>query len=1480
LNLLIQQDSWVLAAPELRAWKNNGSALQACDEADAAGVSENGAERLYFIKPLQGGCRNSFASWLKLFDKRVTAVRINLKLKLMIFCCLFFSLKPAYSATPEIYSITPDQGDASQETRITINGENFEAGSRVYVGAGGLEIQGSVDTFYPDSAQDVFVHGNYAYVAALSSGLHIIDIADPENLSAVASVDTASDAYGVYVQGNYAYVAASLSGLQIIDVADPANPAVVATLDTPGYAYKVYVQGNYAYAATSSGLQIIDVADPENPAVVSILDTPGGISGVYIRGNYAYAAASYFNADLGGLSVGMLQIINIADPENPVVVSILKTPEEAIGVYIQYNYAYLAAGDAGLQIIDIADPAKPNIVTSVDTIYSAQDVFVQGNYAYVETSPSLWIIDIVDPANPAVVASVDHGDYSFEGQVYVQNDYAYVTTGASSLQAINIAEFTSPAIVASVYTSNYAYRVYAQGNYAYVSTFSSDLEIIDIADPANPSVAATLDISALGVYVLGNYAYAAAFSSGLQIIDVADPANPSVVASVNTPDNAHDVYVQENYAYVAASEAGLQIIDIADPENPSVVASVDIPSRAYEVYVQGNYAYVATQDAGLQIIDVSDPTMPTFVSSVDTPNSAGVYVSGSYAYVAADESGLQIIDIADPLNPAVVASVINYDYAADVCVQGNYAYVATSHAGLQIIDIADPANPAVVENVHTPNHSFGVYVQHGYAYVATSEAGIQIIDLKSAVSESQAVDFIDANTIEAVIPKGLLPGAYDIRIVSQSGGGTVLPNAFTVQSDEAGPKADHQTVETDEDAPLQTNLTASNPQGGQLAFSIERPPDHGSLTGTAPNLVYTPDPDYNGWDFFTFKVNDGTTDSNTAKVVITVKPVNDAPPEISGTPAVAVVEGSYYSFKPAAYDLDPDDFLRFSIVNKPPWATFNANTGALTGTPDSIDVGTTTAEIVITATDFSNAFASLPAFDLTVLAAPVINSISPTQGGKYKETSITIKGVNFEEGSRVYVGAKQACIQAGANTPGYSYGVYVQDGYAYLADGDSGLQIVDIADPAKPKIIGSVNTPDYAYGVYVKGNYAYVADRDSGLQIIDIADPAKAMIVASVGSFSYAKDVFVSGNYAYAATFSGLQIVDVADPANPAVVAKVDRLRSTEGIYVQGNYAYVSGNKFKVPLYDYPDPTLTSSLQIINIADPVNPSVVASVDVPYETTGIYVQGNYAYAAAGASGLQIIDIADPASPAVAATVDIPGYDAYRAYEVYVQDSFAYVATASGLRIIDIANHTKPKTVGSVDALGKTRDVFVQGNYAYAAAGDSGLKVIKLKSAASEIKTIEFIDEHTISAVIPKGLLPGMYDIRIVSQSGGEAISYDALTIRPPTPTVFLTADKRNGEAPLTVNFTATAQDDGTIVKYQWDFDGDGQYDDEIGTGTVAEASYTYQTPGTYRAAVMVVDDDGLKKKTVIVISVSESSQENGGGGGGCFLRSLNGNGLRF
>src|SRR5439155_733615 len=96
------------------------------------------------------------------------------------------------------------------------------------------------------------------------------------------------------------------------------------------------------------------------------------------------------------------------------------------------------------------------------------------------------------------------------------------------------------------------------------------------------------------------------------------------------------------------------------------------------------------------------------------------------------------------------------------------------------------------------------------------------------------------------------------------------------------PVANAQAVTTNEDTATAIALTATDVEGSALTYVVVSGPTHGTLSGTAPNLTYTPAANYDGADSFTFKANDGSLDSNVARVAITINAVNDAPVASNG----------------------------------------------------------------------------------------------------------------------------------------------------------------------------------------------------------------------------------------------------------------------------------------------------------------------------------------------------------------------------------------------------------------------------------------------------------------------------------------------------------------------------------------------------------------------------------------------------------------------
>ena len=119
--------------------------------------------------------------------------------------------------------------------------------------------------------------------------------------------------------------------------------------------------------------------------------------------------------------------------------------------------------------------------------------------------------------------------------------------------------------------------------------------------------------------------------------------------------------------------------------------------------------------------------------------------------------------------------------------------------------------------------------------------------------------------------------SFTFKVNDGTADSAVATVLITVTAVNDPPMANDDSVTMQEDALAPITLSGSDLDGDPLIYSVLTGPCHGCLNGTAPNLIYTPKANFNGSDSFTFKVNDGTADSEVATVSITVTAVNDPP---------------------------------------------------------------------------------------------------------------------------------------------------------------------------------------------------------------------------------------------------------------------------------------------------------------------------------------------------------------------------------------------------------------------------------------------------------------------------------------------------------------------------------------------------------------------------------------------------------------------------
>jgi len=277
-----------------------------------------------------------------------------------------------------------------------------------------------------------------------------------------------------------------------------------------------------------------------------------------------------------------------------------------------------------------------------------------------------------------------------------------------------------------------ALAVAVQNNYAYIGTGATGLSVIDASDPTHPyQVGCWESHFCVDVAVIGGYAYVAS-DSGLRILDVSDPTQPHEVGFWESYV-ADAVAVDGNYAYGGGSESPFSIADVSDPSRPVEVGSYYTGGLG-DIAIVGSYAFLAVYKGGLVVMDISDPTHPSQVGIWGAYNAAGVTVVGNYAYLTCGSDGLYVVDVSDPTQPQVVGQYDTPGHALSIAVIGGYVCVADYSDGLRVVDVSDPTEPFEVGYYDTPGNTANVTVGvDGLVYVADYYS-LGIYDCSEAMS--------------------------------------------------------------------------------------------------------------------------------------------------------------------------------------------------------------------------------------------------------------------------------------------------------------------------------------------------------------------------------------------------------------------------------------------------------------------------------------------------------------------------------------------------------------------------------------------------------------------------------------------------------------------------------------------------------------------------------------------------------------------------
>jgi hypothetical protein len=293
------------------------------------------------------------------------------------------------------------------------------------------------------------------------------------------------------------------------------------------------------------------------------------------------------------------------------------------------------------------------------------------------------------------------------------------------------------------------------------------------------------------------------------------------------------------------------------------------------------------------------------------------------------------------------------------------------------------------------------------------------------------------------------------------------------------------------------------------------------------------------------------------------------------------------------------------------------------------------------------------------------------------------------------------------STPGHTQDVLIDNTFAYVAHGEGGVMIINVANPNKPNAISSVNNDDikgYAYKIARNDSVLYIAAGGFGITVINVADPQNPNVPITNINPKPAKNVHVMGNFLFvAASEQGVRLAEIGSNANypdPRGDAATPGFAQSICSSPDSNYLLVACGEMGL-----------ATIDISELVTGYGTYLMAGwIDLPEYSEDVVIHPTlpYAYVACGTAGLTIVDYSDPENMKILGRYDSDGY----AKEILYKEGRVYMTTeARGLKIFDVTNVTSPVLIGTVKTQ-YAKGLDMDDNYIYVADEVEGLITIKI------------------------------------------------------------------------------------------------------------------------------------------------------------------------
>lgn len=335
----------------------------------------------------------------------------------------------------------------------------------------------------------------------------------------------------------------------------------------------------------------------------------------------------------------------------------------------------------------------------------------------------------------------------------------------------------------------------------------------------------------------------------------------------------------------------------------------------------------------------------------------------------------------------------------------------------------------------------------------------------------------------------------------------------------------------------------------------------------------------------------------------------------------------------------------------------------------------------------------LSVYELTDPTAPGRLGAAPVDPIKIAVNASNVYGACHDEGLRVIDVSNPTNPVATGSIPatGWTLSVAASESLMFAPGRGGEIRVFDTSIPSIPVPISVVETQGHIWDLEVADDVLFVAT-GSSFRRIDISDPQAPVEIGAHGNGAVGMEI--SGDNIYLAASNKLEIFDISNPASPSFRGRVTLPDDARKVAVTNDHAYVTVD--------------VHGLQIVEVTDPIHPTVVGECGGDQNFYDVAASGNHVFVAAF-DGLHILDVTVPGAPALVAVWDIDG----SVSAVDVSGIYAYVGQ-DPLTVLDVSDPSHPFLVGRLDPMlapGRAEQVKVAGDMVYLAHYIGGVSIVR-------------------------------------------------------------------------------------------------------------------------------------------------------------------------